>query len=94
MKPLLAALLLAALSAASHADEKQLNLYNWADYIAKDTVPNFEKESGIHVRYDVYDGDETLQAKLLTGWTGYDVVVQTSGRPLVGAAEIGFVIYR
>jgi putrescine transport system substrate-binding protein len=94
MKPLLAALLLGAFSAASHADEKQLNLYNWADYFAKDTVPNFEKESGIFVRYDVYDGDETLQAKLLTGSTGYDVVAPTSGRPLVGTAEIGFVMDR
>ncbi|CAE6785531.1 Putrescine-binding periplasmic protein [Paraburkholderia aspalathi] len=75
---LLAALLFCSFGTAAHADEKQLNLYNWADYIAKDTVPNFEKESGIHVQYDVYDGDETLQAKLLTGSTGYDVVVPTS----------------
>ena len=48
--PLLAALLFCAFGTAAHADEKQLNLYNWADYIAKDTVPNFEKESGIHVQ--------------------------------------------
>ncbi|MBB3259331.1 putrescine transport system substrate-binding protein [Paraburkholderia bannensis] len=78
MKPILAALLLIAFGTGAQAEDKQLNLYNWADYIAKDTVPNFEKESGIHVRYDVYDGDETLQAKLLTGSTGYDVVVPTS----------------
>ena len=77
-KPMLTAVLLSAFGASSHAEEKQLNLYNWADYIAKDTVPNFEKESGINVRYDVYDGDETLQAKLLTGSTGHDVVVPTS----------------
>jgi putrescine transport system substrate-binding protein len=76
--PMLAAMLFCGFALVAHADEKQLNLYNWADYIAKDTVPNFEKESGIHVRYDVYDGDETLQAKLLTGSTGYDVVVPTS----------------
>jgi len=74
----LAACLLCASAAATAADEQVLNLYNWADYIAKDTVPNFEKQSGIKVRYDVYDGDETLQAKLLTGSTGYDVVVPTS----------------
>jgi putrescine transport system substrate-binding protein len=78
LKPMLAALLLFAFGVAAQADDKQLNLYNWADYIAKDTVPNFEKESAIQVRYDVYDGDETLQAKLLTGSTGYDVVVPTS----------------
>jgi putrescine transport system substrate-binding protein len=77
-KPLLAVTLICALGTAKAADDQQLNLYNWADYIAKDTVSNFEKEFAIHVRYDVYDGDETLQAKLLTGSTGYDVVVPTS----------------
>lgn len=55
-----------------------LNVYNWSDYIAKDTVPNFEKQTGITVRYDVYDSDDTLQAKLLTGNSGYDVVAPTS----------------
>src|SRR3954447_14706201 len=62
-----------------HADEpKQLNVYNWSDYIAEDTVPAFEKETGIKVTYDVYDSNETLEAKLLSGRTGYDVVVPSA----------------
>ena len=53
-------------------------MYNWSDYIAKDTIPNFEKQTGIKVKYDNYDSDDTLQAKLLTGNSGYDIVVPTS----------------
>lgn len=60
---------------AASAADKQLNVYNWSDYIAKDTIPNFEKQTGIKVKYDNYD---TLQAKLLTGNSGYDIVVPTS----------------
>ncbi|SDV50494.1 polyamine ABC transporter substrate-binding protein [Chitinasiproducens palmae] len=63
---------------AGAASAAQLNVYNWSDYIAKDTIPNFEKQTGITVRYDVYDSDDTLQAKLLTGNSGYDVVAPTS----------------
>ncbi len=72
--------LLAALLAApgAGAAEKQLNLYNWSDYIAKGTIPGFEQDTGIKVRYDNYDSDDTLQAKMLSGSTGYDVVVPTS----------------
>lgn len=66
------------LSAAATAEEAVLNVYNWSDYIAKDTVANFEKESHIRVKYDVFDTDETLQAKLLSGRAGYDVVVPSS----------------
>jgi putrescine transport system substrate-binding protein len=70
------ALALTALTA--QANEGVLNLYNWSNFIGPDTVRNFEKETGIKVRYDVYDTDDTLQAKLLTGKAGYDVVVPTS----------------
>ncbi|WP_230960348.1 polyamine ABC transporter substrate-binding protein [Burkholderia territorii] len=62
---------------SAHADG-ELNVYNWSDYIAKDTIPNFQKQTGIHVKYDNYDSDDTLQAKLLAGSAGYDVVVPTS----------------
>ncbi|TDR82120.1 putrescine transport system substrate-binding protein [Paludibacterium purpuratum] len=55
-----------------------LNVYNWSDYIAKSTIPGFEKQSGDKVKYDVYDSDDTLQAKMLTGSSGYDVVAPTS----------------
>ncbi|WP_246641463.1 polyamine ABC transporter substrate-binding protein [Paraburkholderia edwinii] len=60
------------------AKDTQLNVYNWSDYIAKDTIPNFQKQTGIQVKYDNYDSDDTLQAKLLTGNSGYDIVVPTS----------------
>ena len=56
-------------------DAKVLNIYNWSDYIAEDTIKNFEKETGIKVRYDNYDNNEVLHAKLVAGKTGYDIVV-------------------
>ena len=55
-----------------------LNVYNWSDYIAEDTIRNFEKETGIKVNYDNYDANEVLQAKLMAGSTGYDIVVPSS----------------
>ena len=54
-----------------------LNIYSWADYIAPDTVANFEKETGIKVRYDTYESNEVLETKILTGHTNYDVVLPT-----------------
>ncbi len=59
-------------------EEKVLNIYNWSDYIADDTLANFEKETGIKVRYDTYDNNEILHAKLVAGKTGYDIVVPSS----------------
>ncbi|MEL1265299.1 polyamine ABC transporter substrate-binding protein [Pseudoxanthomonas putridarboris] len=56
---------------------KQVNVYNWSDYIADDTIPNFEKATGIKVTYDVFDSNEVLETKLLAGSSGYDVVVPT-----------------
>jgi putrescine transport system substrate-binding protein len=55
-----------------------LNIYNWSDYIAPDTIKNFEKETGIKVRYDNYDNNEILQAKLVAGKSGYDIVVPSA----------------
>ena len=54
---------------------KILNIYNWSDYIAEDTIANFQQETGIKVTYDVFDSNEVLEAKLLAGNTGYDIVV-------------------
>jgi putrescine transport system substrate-binding protein len=54
--------------------EKLLHVYNWADYIGKDTITQFEAATGIHVVYDTYDSDETLEAKMMAGDSGYDVV--------------------
>jgi putrescine transport system substrate-binding protein len=56
------------------ADEKVVNIYNWADYIGKDTIAQFERETGIRVVYDTYDADETLEARMMAGDSGYDVV--------------------
>ena len=60
------------------AQDKVVNIYNWSDYIAEDTIEKFEAATGIKVVYDVYDSNEVLEAKMLTGSSGYDVVVPTS----------------
>lgn len=60
--------------AGSTAEEPVLHVYNWDDYIAPDTVANFERLTGIRVVYDLYDSNETLEAKLMIGDSGYDVV--------------------
>ena len=59
-------------------EEKVLNIYNWSDYLAPETIPNFEKETGIKVRYDIFDSNEILHAKLVARKTGYDIVVPSS----------------
>jgi spermidine/putrescine transport system substrate-binding protein len=56
-------------------EEKVLNLYNWTGYVAKSTLPNFEKQTGIKVTQDYYTSNEELLAKLQAGGTGYDVIV-------------------
>ena len=77
-KTLLALSLTAAVAGAAQADSKVLHVYNWSDYIAEDTLANFEKETGIKVVYDVFDSNEVLEAKLLAGSSGYDVVVPSN----------------
>jgi putrescine transport system substrate-binding protein len=74
----MAALLALAPVASRAAGTPELHVYNWSDYIAPDTIPNFTKETGIAVTYDVYDGNEVLEAKLLAGESGYDVVVPSA----------------
>ena len=64
-------------SGLSHAQEV-LRMYNWSDYVATDTLKNFEKETGIRVIYDVFDSNEVLEAKLLSGRSGYDLVVPSN----------------
>ncbi len=66
---------------AGHAiaqEEAVVNIYNWSDYIAEDTIAKFEAETGIKVNYDVFDANELVEAKLLTGSSGYDVVVPSA----------------
>ncbi|OYW32524.1 MAG: spermidine/putrescine ABC transporter substrate-binding protein PotF, partial [Rhizobiales bacterium 12-66-7] len=57
------------------AQQKVVNVYNWSDYIDESVLEDFTKETGIKVRYDVFDSNEVLETKLLAGKTGYDVVV-------------------
>jgi putrescine transport system substrate-binding protein len=59
--------------------QQVLNFYNWSSYIADDTIANFEKETGIKVRYDTFDSSEILHAKLVAGRTGYDIVMSSTG---------------
>jgi putrescine transport system substrate-binding protein len=75
LSPLVAIAALIAAAPALAQEEPVLNVYNWSDYIAEDTIANFEAETGIKVNYDVYDSNEMLEAKLLAGSSGYDIVV-------------------
>ncbi len=88
-----ALLVLSVLGAApARAEERVLNVYNWSDYIGTDTVAQFEKATGITVHYDVYDSNEVLEAKLLAGHSGYDLVVP-SAEPFL-ARQIKAGVYR
>jgi putrescine transport system substrate-binding protein len=77
---LLAASLLIAstLPARSAEDERVLNIANWAEYIGENTVRDFERETGIKVRYDSFDSNEALLVKMVAGRSGYDIVVPSS----------------
>lgn len=74
---LLAALLLAA-ALPARAQERVLNIYNWTDYIDPAALERFTRETGIKVNYDVFDSLETLEAKMLAGHSGYDIIVPTA----------------
>ena len=75
-KPFVFLSLSAALLASSAiAQDQTVNVYNWSDYIAEDTLEKFTAETGIAVNYDVFDSNEIVEAKLLAGSSGYDVVI-------------------
>jgi putrescine transport system substrate-binding protein len=65
-------------AAAPVGEEKVLNVYNWSDYIEPEVLAQFTAETGIRVNYDVFDSNEVLETKLLTGNSGYDVVVPSA----------------
>ncbi len=69
-----------------------VHVYNWSDYIAPSVLAAFTAETGIRVVYDVYDSNEILEAKLLTGRSGYDVVFPTA-RPFA-ARQVAAGAYR
>lgn len=64
-------------SAAGADGANVVNVYNWADYMAPEIIKQFERETGIKVNYDIYDSSEVVDVKMLTGNTGYDVVVHS-----------------
>ncbi|MBS4714126.1 ABC transporter substrate-binding protein [Aeromonas caviae] len=70
----LALLLSVRVQADETQEEKVLRLYNWSDYFAPDTLSEFTRETGIRVIYDVMDSSETLEAKLMAGRSGYDLI--------------------
>jgi len=67
-----------AAAPAASAEEKILNVFNWSDYIDPQVIEDFQKETGIKVSYDVFDSNEVLETKLLTGNSGYDLVVPSA----------------
>jgi len=75
---LLAGVVLAGAGVAHAAEEPLLNVYNWSDYIDPDLIEEFEREFGIKVNYDIYDSSEIVDTKLLTGRSGYDVVIHST----------------
>ncbi|MCZ6828267.1 MAG: hypothetical protein O7F73_01515 [Gammaproteobacteria bacterium] len=69
---------LATLPVAAAAEEPVLNVYNWADYIHPDITGMFEEEYGIKVNYDIYDSAEIVDTKLMTGHSGYDIIIHSA----------------
>lgn len=81
LKRLFAPLLVAGLAAGAlqaHAEQRTLRVYNWFDYITPQTLTDFQKDSQVKLVYDIFDTNEALEAKLLTGNSGYDVVVPSN----------------
>lgn len=66
------------LSTLAQAEDRVVNVYNWSDYIDETVLADFTKETGIKVNYDVFDTNELLETKLLTGASGYDLVVPSA----------------
>jgi putrescine transport system substrate-binding protein len=76
--PVVAAALAVAVAPAAAQQNRVVNFYNWSDYIAPGVLDSFSKETGIRVRFDTFDSNDTLETKLLAGKSGYDVVVPTA----------------
>jgi putrescine transport system substrate-binding protein len=65
-------------SSAQGAKDRVVNIYNWSDYVEASGLADFTAQTGIKVRYDTFDSNDTLETKLLAGNTGYDIVVPTA----------------
>ena len=72
------AVVFAAATSPTRAQERKVNFYNWSNYIAPGVLEDFTRETGIKVVYDTFDANETLETRLLAGKSGYDVVVPTA----------------
>ncbi len=80
-----------ASATSAPAGTAHLNIYNWSDYVDPETITAFEKENGVTVRQDFYDSNETLEAKVLTGKSGYDLVgpgISNVGRQIQAGAYL------
>jgi putrescine transport system substrate-binding protein len=73
-----AAVVLTLWASPAAAQGRVVNVYNWSDYIGPTVIADFTKQTGIKVRYDTFDSNDTLETKLLAGKSGYDVVVPTA----------------
>ncbi len=87
---LLACAAVGALAAPGLAAAQEVNVYNWAFYIGETTIADFEQETGIDATYDVFDSNEQLESLMVTGNSGYDVVVPTAQPFLARGIEGGF----
>ncbi len=72
-----AALAMPYISRAHAQEEAVLNVFNWTDYIGETTIEDFQSASGIQVTYDLYDSTEAMEAKMLAGSSGFDLVLQS-----------------
>src|SRR6187431_2580411 len=68
----------AAVPPCAHAQDRTVNVYNWSDYVEPTVIESFTKDTGIKVKYDTFDSNDTLETKLLAGKSGYDLVVPTA----------------
>jgi spermidine/putrescine transport system substrate-binding protein len=82
--------LLGAAAAASCNRGPRLNVFNWSDYVAPDTVPNFEREFGLRVRYGTYESIPEMLAKVMTGNSGWDIIFP-SGEYIQPMREMGLL---
>lgn len=71
---------LSGLAGCARDPRPRLNVYNWSAYVAPETIPNFEREAGVRVRYSIYESNEEMLAKVLGGNSGWDVVFPTHSR--------------
>ena len=68
----------AGMAGCSRSSAQRLNVFNWSEYVAAETIPDFEREFGVKVRYGVYDSAEAMLARVMSGNSGWDVIFPTN----------------